>query len=178
MEGCFKDYGGWYWTSSVQRPIILGAGPVSIWLGEHRELHGNGPVVVHEAQEEEDPPEDDHPVGVGEDHQHGQDNSGDHDLLADLQSHLKILHIVKKNVRKRRSIRNSLVGDDEGDGGGDHARGQEEGSQQGLPRLICAQLVNLLACLVSNTLPGKWSFWVSLWILRTTSATGRSSSLE
>ena len=117
--------------------MVPSASSDPLYLGQAQLVSGLGstvnwmvcPVVVHQAHQEEDPPQDDHSMSVCKDDEEGQCNSSDHDPFAYFQAKLEILHIVKDYVRERRNLRHPLVGDDQGDGGCDHAGCQEQGGK-------------------------------------------------
>ena len=73
-----------FYTLDSERSVLFRTCPVLVWLGEDCDGHGEGAVVVHQANHEEQPPEDDAPVlvhdncGEGCEHGHCHDGLTDH----------------------------------------------------------------------------------------------------
>ena len=99
-------------------------------------LHCDCSVKVHESHDEKNPAEDDGSMDMSKSDDNAQEHGCEHDLLADNQPVLDVLHVVQHQVGKGRLVSHTLVGDDQGDGGDHHAHAKEKRSQQGFPWLV------------------------------------------
>ena len=116
--------------------VLLGALPVLVRLGQDCDGHGDGTVEVHQANNEEDPPEDDTPVLVHQDCDKCSDHCQGHEGLTDHHSCWPVSHLVKEEVWQGWIFRDILIGDDQGHRGGHHAAQEEQEKQASLPDLI------------------------------------------
>ena len=98
---------------------------VPVRLGEDRDEHGEGSVVVEQPQEEPDPPEDDESVMVEDDNTNCDEDIDDEDDLAGCQTPGQVLHVVQDLIREAKGVGHMVMGQGEADGGGQEPRQQE-----------------------------------------------------
>ena len=113
---------------------VLHPGPAlvpHVGLGEDRDAHGDGPVVVEDAQHQPDSPEYDQSVGVAGHHAQGQQQVHHQQDLTDVQPELLVGDVVQDQVGEGGGVGGDpVVGEGQAEGGGQEPGEQEDSTQQ------------------------------------------------
>ena len=125
-----------FYTLDSERSVLFRTCPVLVWLGEDCDGHGDGTIVVHQANHEEQPPEDDAPVLVHDNCGEGCEHGHCHDGLTDHHPCWPVGNLAQDNIRQGGILWHILIGYDQGHCGGHHPTQQEQAEQQGLPHFI------------------------------------------
>ena len=99
-------------------------------LGENSDEHGEGAIVVEDAEHEPDPAEDDQTVLVEHDQHHCRNQTDGQKILAHVQPPFPVGEIIQDNVRQWLDVGNPLVGEDKACCGGQEASAHEEKGDQ------------------------------------------------
>ena len=106
-------------------------------LGQDRNEHGEGSVVVKDTKDEPDPPQYDQPVAVTEDHADRQDEVDNQDHLTHVQAVGLVGDVIQHHVRQGGGVGGDpVVGHRQAQGGGQEATQQEQSTDHSLQRLL------------------------------------------
>ena len=127
---------------------VLHPGPAlvpHVGLGEDRDGHGEGPVVVDDPQDQPDSPEYDESVGLTQHHAQGQHQVQHQQDLTDVQSELLVGDVVQDQVGEGGGVGGDpVVRQGQTEGGGQEPAEQEQPTEQGFNWLLWQLLLLLL----------------------------------
>ena len=122
------------------------------------------PVVVKDAQNEPDSPEDDESVNITKDHHGSNQTVEDQEDLTEVEAPALVVDIVQQSVGKWSRVGDFLVSQGQAGRGGEEAGPEPEEAEQGFDSLLRhilragAQIIRRLPGVLSCLLTGRGKF--------------------